>query len=929
MALTKIPSSLLDTSGGFDLQGNITLGDSEKIILGDSSDLKIQHNGANSFIDNETGGLLIRNKADDRDVDIQSDDGLGGLANYFRADGSTGSAILYNYGNIKLETTSTGATVTGVLTATSVNTGQGDYELYAMDQNVRTTDSPAFAAATINGTLTVTGDLDITGDINSYNVTDLDVTDQTITLGAGQTEANSGGSGIIIDGSSASILWDETNTEFDINNSINVAGNIKIETTGNPIITNKTTGAGNNPVFRLQADTNYWDLQSTFSNTNDELFFMYNGASKMAIDNSGNVGIGTTLPTFASGSGLEIERAGIATLRLQDTTNVANVELQSGESGLHVRVGANGSSGDLFNVSSAGTSRLLIDSSGDVGIGTDDPDSRLHVYNGTSGTIATISGPNAYNAESGLEFSVGRAKISGVLNGSGGTPGTSLRFYTMPNGGSVTKRMTIDSTGNLLVGKDGTGDYNAGFEVQPAGAVVLYRTSGPAGLFGRTDNGEILRFTSNSSIVGHIGVVNSDRMYFTTADGLGLQFDKDNNRIVPCDAAGAYNNNVELGDSGLEFTNLWLSGTATIGSTAELNSGTNGTTAALRFKTTDNTDTSKFIRMSSYYMEYSGNSNEGHHFIDSASTSLLKVFGNTNGSYPRRIGMGTETPSGKLHVATGLEPNNVYITTGASGGTGYDVVLNMLGGANNSEMVINLGIDGDADRNQIKSYQGNLYTRVNNSQRAEINSAGKHTWWGTHQGDSVGHFLFTNQGFDGASVNCSLAVQNGYTFLQFMAWTSLGARIGTRTSGWNATGSQGTYLVAADATNIICTSGGSPTLSNGTGITSDERLKENITDIEDGQLAKIIALRPRNFTWKDSRKSGNMEGFIAQEVESIIPEAVEEREVAPDPTDTSRDFEGDVKVIKHEVLNARLIKAIQELKTELDAAKARITELEG
>ena len=370
-------------------------------------------------------------------------------------------------------------------------------------------------------------------------------------------------------------------------------------------------------------------------------------------------------------------------------------------------------------------------------------------------------------------------------------------------------------------------------------------------------------------------------------------------------------------------TGIDVTGTATI------NSGTNGTTAALLFKTTDNVDVSKYIRMSSYYMEYSGNSNEGHHFIDSNSASLLKVFGSTHSSYPRRIGMGTETPAGKLHIATGLEPNNVYITTGASGGTGYDVTLNMLGGANNSEMVINLGIDGDADKNQIKSYQGNLYTRVNNSQRAEINSAGKHTWWGTHQGDGVGHFLFTNQGFDTSDVNCSLVVQNGQTFLQVMAWASHGARIGTRIGGWSATGSQGTYLVAADATNIICTSGGSPTLSNGTGITSDERLKENITDIEDGQLAKIIALRPRNFTWKDSRKSGNMEGFIAQEVESIIPEAVEEREVAPDPTDTSRDFEGDVKVIKHEVLNARLIKAIQEQQALIESLTTRLETLEN
>src|SRR6056300_452648 len=90
------------------------------------------------------------------------------------------------------------------------------------------TSTPTFASATVSGALTVTGDLNITGDINSYNVTDLDVTDQTITLGAGQIEANSGGSGIIVDGSNASILWDETNDTFDINKGIDVTGTATI-----------------------------------------------------------------------------------------------------------------------------------------------------------------------------------------------------------------------------------------------------------------------------------------------------------------------------------------------------------------------------------------------------------------------------------------------------------------------------------------------------------------------------------------------------------------------------------------------------------------------------------------------------------------------------------------------------------------------------
>ena len=89
----------------------------------------------------------------------------------------------------------------------------------SIGQAVATTDSPTFAD------LTITGNLNITGDINSYNVTDLDVTDQTITLGSGQIEANSGGSGIIIDGASASILWDETNDQFDFNKGINVDSN--------------------------------------------------------------------------------------------------------------------------------------------------------------------------------------------------------------------------------------------------------------------------------------------------------------------------------------------------------------------------------------------------------------------------------------------------------------------------------------------------------------------------------------------------------------------------------------------------------------------------------------------------------------------------------------------------------------------------------
>jgi len=60
---------------------------------------------------------------------------------------------------------------------------------------------------------------------------------------------------------------------------------------------------------------------------------------------------------------------------------------------------------------------------------------------------------------------------------------------------------------------------------------------------------------------------------------------------------------------------------------------------------------------------------------------------------------------------------------------------------------------------------------------------------------------------------------------------------------------------------------------------SDFRLKQNITSITDG-LTKVLGLNPVKFNWIDDfvpKENGkNMLGFIAQEVKTIVPEAVEE-----------------------------------------------------
>ena len=89
--------------------------DDVKATFGDSADLEIYHDGANNYIDTSTGSLLIRNTNDDYHVIIQSDNGGGGVADYFRAKGDTGEAILYHYGNEKVKTTSSGVQTTGTV----------------------------------------------------------------------------------------------------------------------------------------------------------------------------------------------------------------------------------------------------------------------------------------------------------------------------------------------------------------------------------------------------------------------------------------------------------------------------------------------------------------------------------------------------------------------------------------------------------------------------------------------------------------------------------------------------------------------------------------------------------------------------------------------------------------------------------------------
>jgi hypothetical protein len=61
--------------------------------FGADRDLRIQHSGSNSFIDNYTGTLNFRQRVDDGDIVFSCDDGSGGDTAYLTLDGSAGYTI--------------------------------------------------------------------------------------------------------------------------------------------------------------------------------------------------------------------------------------------------------------------------------------------------------------------------------------------------------------------------------------------------------------------------------------------------------------------------------------------------------------------------------------------------------------------------------------------------------------------------------------------------------------------------------------------------------------------------------------------------------------------------------------------------------------------------------------------------------------------
>ncbi len=226
-----------------------------------------------------------------------------------------------------------------------------------------------------------------------------------------------------------------------------------------------------------------------------------------------------------------------------------NLKGPSGQPALLIE-GASGTEGDIvvpdgeamyFGHWNKGTStftdRLQIDSSGNVGIGTNPPSSRLHIEDtgDTTLTVKALSSGSGNDDDANLVIDAsggGEAKINFSLDGAekasiewfNGGPDLNIKTASGTNGnidfqpnGSLAMR--IDSSGQVLVGKTAPDADVVGCELSDNGTVTFTASDVASLKLNRKgSDGGIANFLRGGTNVGSISVTGSATAYNTSSD---------------------------------------------------------------------------------------------------------------------------------------------------------------------------------------------------------------------------------------------------------------------------------------------------------------------------------------------------------------------------------------------------------------------------
>jgi hypothetical protein len=249
----------------------------------------------------------------------------------------------------------------------------------------------------------------------------------------------------------------------------------------------------------------------------------------MTLDTSGNVGIGTSSPatgldvttTNYTYSGTTYDIYGILGL------TSGGVRLGGDSSNADSVIGTTGTGNMQFVTynGSAWGSRITLDNTGHVGIGTSSPSGNLEIATSASdtGVDLVLDGNKTSNGGIGSIIFNNNGDSVGMIrsNRASADDAADMLFYTQATGGSNTERMRITSAGLVGIGGNGTGNGLGVYLSRGAGVNFFEASDGTKTMITGTDSTQ--DFVKIGSLSAHpVGFVvgNSEKMRIDSSGNL-------------------------------------------------------------------------------------------------------------------------------------------------------------------------------------------------------------------------------------------------------------------------------------------------------------------------------------------------------------------------------------------------------------------------
>ena len=570
----------------------------------------------------------------------------------------------------------------------------------------------------------------------------------------------------------------------------------------------------------------------------------------------------------------------------------------------------------LNNGSAYEAGRFL--SNGNLGIGTTTPSNKLDVKISTSNRttlepVLTVSaegsgpytgfGPKIsfnsniyYGAATGNPAGIIETAYIGAVMGTTYATNSDLVLATRDGATSVTEKMRILGNGNVGIGTSSPSGYNAS-----ARNLVVYST-GNTGITiasNNTSSDGTIRFADGTGgTAGYRGSIQyshgGDFMNFNTAATERMRIDSSGNVGIgttsPTRQLHLKRTSGDVRGIMVETTVAASYAEVQVKAAREFRIGTGGsssdsnasdrfyifdaTAAAHRFtiSSTGNvgigtTSPAQKVEIAGGYLKFSGgdygiqgsasltyNPVSDHYFQASGSTKVtIKASGN--------VGIGETNPQRPLHI-NGTEGVARFTST-ASGNNGFEV-----------------GIGTSSQAFLWQAENSYMQFATNNTERMRITSGGDVLISKTSAS-------FTTQGIE-LRENGQINVAGTVDEFNFYNTSAAAYRFFVTAAG----------SVHATSTSIVAI--------------SDITLKENIKPLETG-LNEVMKLKPRRFDWKNG-DGKNIAGFIAQEVEEVLPDLVSDYKYTDEETK---------KALKMGDMIPTLVKSIQELKAEIELLKSK------